>query len=113
MKVLVCGGRHFNDEKLMYKVFNTGEIGNIDTIIHGGCTGADKIAHDWAFCYARRVEIYHADWTRVGKAAGPLRNIRMLEHSKPDLVVAFPGGKGTAHMVKIAKEAGVPVKEIT
>lgn len=33
----------------------------------------------------------------------------MLQEGKPDLVVAFPGGRGTAHMTRIAQEAGVPV----
>lgn len=45
-----------------------------------------------------------------GKAAGPIRNQRMLDEGKPDLVVAFPGGRGTADMVRRAKAAGVPVR---
>jgi hypothetical protein len=36
----------------------------------------------------------------------------MLLEGKPDLVVAFPGGKGTADMVRRARKANVPVKEI-
>lgn len=47
-----------------------------------------------------------------GKAAGPIRNQRMLDDGKPDRVLAFPGGRGTANMVKLAKAAGVPVHEI-
>jgi hypothetical protein len=37
-----------------------------------------------------------------GRAAGPRRNQRMLEDFRPDLVVAFPGGRGTAYMVRRA-----------
>ena len=33
----------------------------------------------------------------------------MLDHGKPDIVVAFPGGRGTADMVKRAEDAGVRV----
>jgi hypothetical protein len=33
----------------------------------------------------------------------------MLREGRPDLVAAFPGGRGTAHMVRIAREAGVEV----
>jgi UDP-N-acetylmuramoylalanine-D-glutamate ligase len=35
----------------------------------------------------------------------------MLRDGRPELVVAFPGGKGTAHMVKLARAAGVPVRQ--
>jgi hypothetical protein len=37
----------------------------------------------------------------------------MLEEGKPDLVVAFPGGTGTANMVKQARAAGVEVLEVS
>jgi hypothetical protein len=38
-----------------------------------------------------------------------MRNQAMLDYGKPDLVVAFPGGKGTADMVRRARVAGVKV----
>lgn len=55
---------------------------------------------------------YPADWRRDGKSAGYRRNRRMLSEGRPDLVIAFPGGPGTAHMVEIAEKAGVPVLRI-
>ena len=33
----------------------------------------------------------------------------MLAEGKPDLVVAFPGGAGTANMIEQARAAGVRV----
>jgi hypothetical protein len=54
-------------------------------------------------------EPYPADWARDGRGAGFLRNERMLAEAKPHLVVAFPGGRGTAHMVARAEAAGVAV----
>jgi UDP-N-acetylmuramoylalanine-D-glutamate ligase len=42
-----------------------------------------------------------------------MRNKWMLTDGKPDLVIAFPGGRGTASMVNLARAAGVPVTEIT
>jgi len=44
------------------------------------------------------------------RRAGPERNAAMLGLG-PDLVVAFPGGSGTAGMVRLAKAAGVEVIE--
>jgi hypothetical protein len=54
---------------------------------------------------------HHAPHTRQRRpSAGPMRNERMLE-SGPDLVVAFAGGKGTAHFVRLARAAGIEVIE--
>jgi hypothetical protein len=36
----------------------------------------------------------------------------MLRDGRPDVVVAFPGGKRTAHMLKLARDAGLPVLEV-
>ena len=50
--------------------------------------------------------------TNSAKKAGPLRNQRMLDEGKPDLVVAFPGGGGTKDMVRRSVKAGVPIHEV-
>jgi hypothetical protein len=52
-----------------------------------------------------------ADWKRFGRAAGPMRNERMLKEGRPDLVIAFPGRTGTAGMKALAREAGVMIIE--
>ena len=49
-----------------------------------------------------------AQWKELGPKAGPLRNEWMLR-LRPDIVIAFPGGKGAADMAKQAIEAGVEV----
>ena len=54
---------------------------------------------------------FDADFQSHGAAAERLRNARMLVESKPDLVIAFPGGEGTADLVSRAKAAGVPVEQ--
>ena len=46
-------------------------------------------------------------WEKHGKAAGPIRNQFMLEQEKPDLVIAFDGGRGTADMMRRSRRAGV------
>jgi hypothetical protein len=77
--------------------------------MQGGASGADTFAKEWATTKPG-IERYvcHADWDKYGKAAGPKRNARMLEW-KPDMVIAFPGGAGTANMVKQAEAMGVRV----
>jgi len=81
-------------------------------IIHGDAPGADQLADKWARLSQVAVRRHPADWTELGRAAGPIRNQEMLEEEKPDIVVAFPGGRGTADMVIRAREAGVPVREV-
>lgn len=80
--------------------------------LRGGARGGDAIGRAWAMARGIEVVTYFADWSLQGRKAGPLRNIRMLEDGKPTLVVALPGGKGTAHMISIARVAGVPVAEM-
>ena len=110
MRVLVTGGRDYTDWPALVRVLNG--LG-ITELCHGAARGADKMAGSWARIAHIPVTAYPADWDGNGKAAGPIRNRLMLDDFKPDLVVAFPGGKGTAHMVSIARKAGLPIQEVT
>src|SRR6266446_1782976 len=78
-------------------------------IIEGGATGADSAAVDFATVNFCKLEEFPADWKMFGRIAGYIRNKQMLVEGKPDLVVAFPGGKGTAMMVELANGAGIKV----
>lgn len=111
MKVLVCGGRDFNDAMTLGSWLGGIHKNNgpITLLIEGGARGADFMAKEFAKWMGIPVKTFEADWNRHGKRAGPLRNKQMLEEGKPDLVVAFEGGKGTANMVEQAKAAGVKV----
>lgn len=113
MRVLVTGGRNYLVADHVFAVLDElhAEIG-ISMLIEGGATGADACARTWAAAHEVPAETYPADWRVNGRAAGPLRNRRMLDEGQPDLVVAFPGGRGTASMVAIARAAGVAVTEI-
>lgn len=82
------------------------------TIIHGGATGVDTAAGVFAVVHYCQEQCFPADWKQYGKSAGPIRNAKMLQEGEPDLVVAFPGGKGTANMVRLAKKAKVKVIEV-
>lgn len=111
MRVLVCGGRTYADRKHVYDVLDDTHrpFDPIECVIHGGASGADKLAADWAHARGVRVEEYRANWNAYGPAAGPMRNGTMLEKGKPDVVIAFPGGSGTHDMVSRAQRAGVAV----
>jgi len=111
MRVLVCGGRDYGDEPAVFGALDAlrQRHGRL-TIIQGGAPGADALARKWASIQTSVHLINEpADWKTHGRAAGPIRNQRMLDEHKPDLVLAFPGGRGTSDMVRRAKAAGVEV----
>lgn len=113
MKVLVCGSRNSNDYLAFCRTMNrlNEERGPFTAVIHGGAKGVDWMAHIWA---SRSVDEFSfpAQWNEYGRAAGPIRNARMLAEGKPDLVVAFSGGAGTRDMVRRARAAGIEVIEV-
>jgi len=107
MKVLVCGGRNYSNTHELVDALE--DIGGITEIIHGGAYGADAMAGGFAKANDIKETVYPAYWKKHGRAAGPIRNKQMLDDGKPDLVVAFKGGRGTDNMVKQALAAGVKV----
>ena len=115
MRVLVCGGRDYADTdteqaaEIYFAIRDIHEKTPITALIQGGSRGADQCAADLAKELGIKVVTVPADWNKHGKAAGPIRNQRMIDDFKPDLVLAFPGGRGTADMVARAKTAGLPI----
>lgn len=120
--ILICGGRNLNHAD----AWNALERDCLDAVaeklrlphkftfrvVHGGATGADSAAGDWAKSNGVKVTSYPANWKKHGKSAGPIRNKQMLDECDPDIVVALPGGKGTANMVAQAEERNIPVVKI-
>jgi hypothetical protein len=120
VRVLVCGGRKYSDADTISKVLSQYPI---TFLINGGCKprwingkkcSADFLAVEWAMKHNPPIPpiTFDADWDKYGKKAGPIRNRKMMREGKPDLVIAFPGGSGTADMVSVARAAGVPVVEV-
>ena len=110
MKVLVCGGRDFNDQGFIFaELDELHSMTPFDCVVQGGALGADKIGGDWA--QERQIPCVEvkADWKKYGKMAGRIRNADMLRIYKPNLVVAFPGGRGTWDMMDRAGMAGVRI----
>ena len=112
MRVLVCGGRDFYHFGVVNMVLSKYENEPNLVIIQGGAKGADFLAKAWADWRSIPCEEYPADWKQYGKRAGNIRNAQMLNEGKPDLVIAFRGGRGTADMVDKATHAGIKVVEV-
>lgn len=114
LRIIVCGGRDFDDSSTIRGSLSAvHEQTPIRHLFHGNARGVDTEAARWAREFPEiAVHATPAQWAKYGKRAGPLRNQQMLGQGI-DLVIAFPGGRGTADMVKRARAAGVEVMEIT
>ena len=114
LRVLVCGGRRFDDAVTLGSwLGGIHKRQGIALLIEGGAGGADFMARKFAEWTGIPVQTFPADWDKHGKAAGPIRNQHMLDAGKPDLVVAFEGGRGTDDMIARAERAGVRVLRAT
>ena len=112
-KVIIAGGRHFNDyellkEKCDYYLQNKIREGRV-VIVSGHATGADSLGERYAQERGLECEQYPADRKTHGRAAGPIRNAQMAEVA--DALIAFWDGqsRGTSSMINLAKSKGLKV----
>lgn len=113
MIVLVTGGRDFCDQRQLFSVLDELHARRKFTyLMHGDAAGADHMAHRWAKKRGVQPVAMGALWDANGSKDGCARNLRMLEFRKPDLCVAFPGGRGTANMMRLARRAGVELIDV-
>lgn len=111
IRVIVTGGRFYDKRKHVYDVLDS--LMPIYLLGHGACPygGADILAEEWAKSREIWYQGFPAAFGTEGKSAGPMRNRLMIAAFAPDLVVAFPGGTGTADCVMVARAAGIKVTE--
>lgn len=100
---LVCGGRDYANAERVNAVLD--ELAP-DLVIHGAARGADSLAGAWARSRGIPAIDFPANWHIHGKRAGMVRNQSMADalgvarkNRHGTVIVAFPGGRGTAHMV--------------
>lgn len=107
--MIVCGGRNYADREAVARALAWLHDSNSKAVVvDGAASGADTLAHEEAVKLGMTTERHPAQWDKHGRAAGMIRNRHMLMLGC-DMVIAFPGGRGTENMVKIAKEASVRV----
>lgn len=112
MRILVFGGRDYSDRGAVYRALDRlHEKRGISAVIHGAARGADSLGGEWARARDVAELPFPADWSGLGRKAGPIRNQQMLDEGKPDGAVAFPGGRGTADMRGRCEAAGIKVWE--
>lgn len=110
MKLAVVGSRDFLDygwmEQCLLRAF---DMGDVEAVISGGARGADSLAARFAREHGLPLIVFHADWERHGRRAGPIRNSEIVRNA--DVLAAFWDGasRGTGDAVAKARAAGKEV----
>ena len=111
MKIIIAGGRDFNDYNKLCQFCNKilSEQTEVE-IVSGTANGADKLGEKYAVDNGHPIKQFPADWDKFGKSAGYKRNAQMAEYA--DALIAFWDGKsrGTKHMIDLAKRAKLKVR---
>ena len=131
IRLLICGGRNLNPIKVCDWLDHNLEaaIGGWPSfVIEGGAEGGDKGGRLWRRKHKVPGKTFPADWANLtgtpcivktrsdgvqyNAAAGGIRNQLMLDKGRPNVVLALPGGRGTADMVSRAVKKNVRVVKI-
>lgn len=105
--VAIVGSREFSDEEAVRVYVRA--LPKDTTVVSGGARGVDS----WAANEARKIGlalvIVTADWKKLGKKAGFVRNKEIVRLA--DRVVAFwdQKSRGTQHTIKLTVDAGKPL----
>ena len=120
-KVIIAGGRDFNDYDKLYErcrhylssYFHTSKlVCQPVLVISGTAKGADQLGERFAMNTSCLLKSMPAQWKEFGKSAGYKRNVQMAENA--DALIAFWDGKsrGTKHMIDIAKQKKLLVRVV-
>ena len=115
-KVIIAGGRYFNDYELLKQkadFFLSNKILTHEVVIVSGhASGADSLGERYAAERGLKVELFPADWNAYGKGAGIRRNRQMAEVA--NALIAFWDGqsRGTYNMISEAKARQLPTKVV-
>jgi hypothetical protein len=111
MKVIIAGGRNFNDYEKLCQFCDKALSKQTEVeIVSGTANGADKLGEKYANDNGHPIKQFPADWDKYGKSAGYKRNAQMADYA--DALIAFWDGKsrGTKHMIDLANRANLKVK---
>lgn len=113
MKVIIAGGRNFNDYIMLKSACDAILSGITEIeIVSGTANGADTLGEIYANENGYMIHRFPANWQQFGKSAGYIRNGQMAKFS--DILIAFWDGKskGTKHMIDLALQENLKVKII-
>lgn len=113
IKVIIAGGRDFNDYDKLRDICDIAFKNHVDIeIVSGSAKGADLLGERYAIERGHQVKRFPADWDKYGKGAGYRRNVEMADYAGALLAFWDGSSRGTLHMINIAKDRGLKIKVI-
>lgn len=111
MKVIIAGGRDIQPSfsEIWNAVINSGYF--VEEIVSGCADGVDHQGELYAENFDIPLKKFPANWNHYGALAGPIRNLQMARYA--DALIAFPGGKGTANIIRQMEKQKKPVYRVT
>ena len=109
-RVIFSGSREFRDPKPVQFALESLSLRGKWRVVHGAARGLDSLAGELAPGYTFEVEAHPAEWDKHKRAAGPIRNQKMVDLGAL-VAFAFPLGesRGTRDFICRAREAQIPV----
>ncbi len=114
VKVVIAGSRDIQDEQHVFdaldsvlKLFTDNGL-RITEVVSGGARGPDKLGEKWAIERDIEVRVMPADWDRIGKRAGMVRNAQMADYADAAIIFWDGHSRGTANMISNMKMRDKP-----
>lgn len=108
MKVIIAGSRTIIDPNLVIEAIKESKF-KIDEVCSGKCRGPDSLGEEWAKCNNIPIKDFPADWQKLGKKAGILRNIEMGNYADAAICLWDKESIGTKHMIQYMTKLNKPV----
>lgn len=111
MRTIIAGSRTITDYLAVLSAIDGAALeGIVPTTVLSGCArGVDELGERAASYAGWDVELHSADWKRLGKRAGYVRNEEMADTAEALIAVWDGMSRGTKHMIDIARGRGLKV----
>ncbi|QQE12609.1 DUF2493 domain-containing protein [Planctomycetota bacterium] len=110
LKCIIAGSHNLFDVQYVNDAMEDCPFADeIGEVVSGGAIGIDRAGEEWARLMGLPIRVFPLNWQKHGRAAGPVRNLKMAEYA--DVLVAIWDGesKETRNMIKNAEKLGLIV----
>jgi hypothetical protein len=111
MRTIIAGSRDIYSYSTLLKAVEKAKAWGISvtSVVSGGARGVDALGEQYARENNLPLSVFKPDWS-LGKSAGPIRNQNMADSEGVEALIAVTNGsRGTADMIRRAKDKGLRV----
>lgn len=108
MKIIIAGSRTVDDYALVAQAMKQCCFNDITEVVCGMAAGVDTLGSRWAIANNVPVKEMPANWSKHGKAAGPIRNREMAKYADAAVIIWDGKSRGSRNMINEMIRAGKP-----